>query len=213
MAKTGKMIYQILKDRILNDTYAPNEPLVESALAEELGVGRNTIRHALLLLEGDKLIELKESKSATVKYLTKAEVIELYEIRERLEGLIAYYCASTLTEDELNTLKDYVAQMKELLKRQELLEYSATNSKFHKVLYEACKDRETIKLLDSINWQLRRYKKRTILIAGRGDRSSKEHERIYEALNRHDAKEAEEAMREHIRNVRNTLDANYGILN
>ena len=212
MAKTGKMIYQTLKDRILNGTYAPNEPLVESALAEELGVGRNTIRHALLLLEGDRLIEMKESKSAVVKFLTKAEVIELYEIRERLEGLIAYYCATVLTDDELHTLKDYVVNMKNYLARQELLEYSETNSKFHKLLYGACKNKETVKLLDSINWQLRRYKKRTILIAGRGDNSCKEHERIYEALNRRDAREAEEAMREHIRNVRNTLDINYDIL-
>ena len=212
MARTGKMIYQILKDRILNDTYAPNEPLVESALAEELGVGRNTIRNALLQLEGDKLIEMKESKSATVKYLSKAEVIELYEIRERLEGLIAYYCATSLAEEQLNTLKEYVARMKDRLRQNELLEYSATNIEFHKVLYDACKDKETIKLLDSINGQLRRYKKRTILIAGRGDNSSKEHEKIYEALNRRDPQGAEEAMREHIRNVRTVLDINYGIL-
>jgi DNA-binding GntR family transcriptional regulator len=212
MAKTGKMIYQILKDRILNDTYAPNEPLVESALAEELGVGRNTIRNALLLLEGDKLIEMKESRSATVKYLTKAEVIELYEIRERLEGLIAYHCANILTEAELGTLKECVDQMKLRISQQKLLEYSETNNKFHKVLYEACKNKETMKLLDSINWQLRRYKKRTILIAGRGDNSCAEHERIYHALSMRNAAAAEAAMREHIANVRRTLSDNYDIL-
>ncbi|HYF82315.1 MAG TPA: GntR family transcriptional regulator [Clostridia bacterium] len=212
MSRTGKKAYEIIKERILDETYAPNEPLVESTLAEELGVGRNTIRQALLHLEGDKLIEMQENRSAIVKYPTKKEVIHLFEIRERLEGLITYFDAVDLTDEDLNALKNYITEMKQYLSQSQLVEYSNTNDKFHKVLYEGCTNKEAVRLLKSINLQLRRYKKRTILITGRGDTSCKEHEMIYEALMLRDSDAAEAAMRKHVRNVRKTLVANYEIL-
>ncbi len=212
MSRTGKRAYEIIKERILNETYAPKQPLVESALAEELGVGRSTIRQALLHLENDKLIEMQENRSAMVKYPTKNEVIHLFEIRERLEGLIAYYGAKDLTDEDLDILKNYIDEMKYYLSQHQLVEYSNTNDKFHRVLYAACTNKEGVKLLDSIKLQLRRYKKRTILITGRGDNSCREHERIYEALKRREPDAAESAMREHIRNVKRTLVDNYEIL-
>jgi DNA-binding GntR family transcriptional regulator len=212
LSRTGKKAYEIIRERILNETYAPKEPLVESALAEELGVGRNTIRQALLHLESDKLIELQENRSAIVKYPTKQEVIHLFEIRERLEGLIAYFDAKDLSDEDLNMLKGYIDEMKQYLSQGKLVEYSATNVKFHQVLYDGCTNKEGVKLLKNINLQLRRYKRRTILITGRGDNSCKEHERIFEALCRRDSDAAEAAMRVHISNVRKTLIENYDIL-
>lgn len=212
MSRTGKKAYEIIKERILDETYAPKEPLVESALAEELGVGRNTIRQALLLLESDKLIEMQENRSAIVKYPTKEEVIHLYEIRERLEGLIAYFDAKDLSDEDLGILKNYIAEMKLYLSQNQLVEYSKTNDKFHRLLHEVCTNKECVKLLKIINLQLRRYKKRTILITGRGNRSCQEHENIYEALGRRDPEAAEAAMREHVGNVRKTLVEHYDIL-
>lgn len=212
MVLTGKKAYEIIKERILDGTYAPRQPLVESSLAEELGIGRNTIRQALLHLENDKLIEMQENRSSIVKSPNKEEVIQLYEIRERLEGLIAYFDAKDLTDEDLDILKNYIAEMKQYLSHNQLIEYSNTNSKFHTILYEGCTNKEGIELLKTINLQLRKYRKKTILISGRGANSCKEHENIYEALNRHDPEAAEAAMREHIRNVRKTLVENYEIL-
>lgn len=212
MGKTGKMIYELLRDRILNDTYAPNESLVESSLAEELGVGRNTIRKALLLLEGENLIDMRAGKSATVKYLSKEEVLQLYEIRERLEGLIAYSCAKSLSDEKLKILHGYVIKMKENVAQQELNHDTELNGKFHKVLYEECPNRKAVELLENINQQLRRYKKRTYLIPGRAAQSSYEHEKIYDALANRNPDAAEEMVRNHIYNVRMSLEKNYDIL-
>lgn len=212
MAQISKKTYEIIKKRILDGTYAPGQPLVELSLAEELGVGRNTIRQALLHLENDKLIEMQKNRSATVKSPSKKEVIQLYEIRERLEGLIAYYDAKDLTDKDLDMLKNYIDMMKQYLSHNQLMEYSNTNIEFHKILYEGCSNKQAIELLKTINLQLRKYKKRTILITGRGANSCREHENIYRALSRHDSEAAEIAMREHIHNVKTTMMENYEIL-
>ncbi|WP_426350233.1 GntR family transcriptional regulator [Alloiococcus sp. CFN-8] len=212
MSRANKSAYEIIKARILSEEYAPNEALVESVLAEELGFSRNTIKQALLLLEGDKLVEMQKNRSATVKSLNKKEVIELYEIRERLEGLIAYFDAIDLTDEDINKLGKYIEEMETYISNNKLVEYSNTNIKFHKVLYDGCTNNEAVNLLSIINLQLRRYKKRTILITGRSDNSLNEHQKIFKALRNRNPEEAENAMREHIRNVKQTMIDHYDIL-
>ncbi|MTI57456.1 GntR family transcriptional regulator [Geosporobacter ferrireducens] len=212
MSSSGEKVYEIIKQRIIDHIYVPSQTLVESALAEELEVSRNTVKKALMQLVNEKLVELEANKSARVKSLTMEEAVHLLEIRERLEGLIAYRAAQVITDKELDIMKTNLEEMKALIKENKLVEYSAINDILHKTIYDICPNREAVEMIQSIKLQLRRYNKRTILISGRSTGSYSEHEAIFKALEAHNPEEAERVMRQHIANVRHTLKENYSML-
>ncbi|NLY45408.1 MAG: GntR family transcriptional regulator [Tissierella sp.] len=205
-------VYKTIRYRILNQEYAPSQALVESALAKEFGVGRNTIRRALMQLVNEKLVELEVNKSAVVKFLTKEEALDLLEIRERLEGLITYSTAKVIKKDDVDRIRSILKDMEGLLAEGNLLEYSVKNDIIHDIIDDICPNREAIELIESIRLQLRSFNKRTILIPGRAEESYKEHIELLEALESNDAERSEIIMRKHMASVRNTLIKNYDML-
>jgi len=188
------------------------ETLVESTLAADLGASRTTVKKALMKLVSEGLVAVEANKSARVKSLTVEEAVHYLEIRERLEGLIAYKVAQVITEKELNTMQRIFSEMEKCLHEQKLLEYSNNNTRFHEVLYNACPNREAVELVLSIKLQLRRYNVKTVLITGRDKESLKEHAALLEALKNRDPDGAERMMRRHISNVRTILKDNYKLL-
>lgn len=212
MISPVEKVYQIMRERILNQEYAPSQTLVESTLAEEFGVSRNTVRKAIMQLVNEKLVESKANKSAVVKHLTKEEALDLMEIRERLEGLIAYSTAKVIKKQDVNKIKAVLNEMKKSLDEGDYLEYSAKNDVIHDIIDELCPNKEVITLIDSIRLQLRSYNKRTILIKGRGEKSYEEHKELLDAFEENDAERSEIVMRQHMRNVRYIFIENYGML-
>lgn len=212
MLSPVERVYQTIRSRILNQEYVPSQTLVESALAKEFAVSRNTVRKALMQLVNEKLVELEANKSAVVKFLTKEEAFNLMEIRERLEGLIANNAAKEIKQEELDMIRDNLVKMKKTLSNGELLEYSKINDIIHQILDDACTNRKAIELIKSVRLQLRSYNKKIILISARVEESYKEQLEILKALEMGDSEQSELLMRKHMNNVRKTLIENYDML-
>lgn len=212
MISPVEMVYEKIRQRILDQTYVPSQTLVESSLSEEFNVSRNTVRKALMQLVNDKLVQLETNKSAIVKFLTKEEALHLLEIREVLEGLIVYSVSKVITKKEIDKIKAILNEMRDLLDQGKLIEYSIKNDLVHKIIDDICPNREAIELLESVRLQLRSYNKRTILISGRGEESYKEHIELINALEQGDSELSEKVMRKHMSNVRKTLMENYEVL-
>ena len=212
MSSQAEKVYEIIRQRIIDQIYLPSQTLIESAIAEELGVSRNTVKKALMQLVNEKLVDIMANKRAIVKSLNIEEAVHLLEIRERLEGLIAYTAAEVITDKELDIIRNNLFEMKGCLNQNKLKEYSAINDKIHYVIYGVCPNREAIVMIESIRLQLRRYNKRTILIEGRSNDSYKEHEELFNALEARNPEEAERIIRKHVANVRHVLIENYSML-
>ncbi len=78
--------YAYIRERILNLTYAPGEPLTEAALARELDMSRMPVRTAVKQLQQEGLIQGAYRKKMRVKAITPEDVREIYQLRELLEG-------------------------------------------------------------------------------------------------------------------------------
>lgn len=137
------------------------------------------------------------------------------EIRERVEGLIAYKVAEiediSNNEDMMKILGE-LEKMKKYLNEENFIEHSKANDNIHHILYALCPNREVVTLIEQINLQLRKYNKRTILIADRQKRSYVEHKNIIDAIIEGNKEGAEIAMRNHIGNIRKTIEQNYEFL-
>lgn len=204
--------FEYIKNKILNGIYHPSQKLTESQLAEEIGVSRNTIKKALMMLEKENLVVVESNKGATIKSFTLEEIINFMEIREALEGIVARSAAKQISEAGLKKLEELLEKMDEHLRNNQFDEYSLLNREFHKTIYDASKNAQAVDMINTIKTQLNRIHFRTILMPGRNQDSYKEHKRILEALKSRDEKEAEEAIQNHVAQVRKTIADHYQYL-
>ncbi|WP_400163325.1 GntR family transcriptional regulator [Brevibacillus sp. TJ4] len=212
MSLQTEAAYKYIKERILDGTYKPSQKLIEAQLSEDVGVSRNTIKKALLMLQRENLVELESNKGATIKSYSMDEIINYLEIREVLEGLVARNAANKITDADLQTLGELMQQMKQHIEENEFEKYSQLNQKFHEIIYTASKNKPAVELIHIIKNQLSRIQFRTILVPGRNQESLKEHIRIYEALQTRNEKEASAAIEQHIRAIQKVIVQNYQFL-
>ena len=107
-----------LRDAILNGELSSGTRLRQVQLATQLGISRTPLREALMKLEQEGLIELLPRGGLRVALLNLDEAVELYDVREVLDGLAARLAAQRITEQGLRDLKRHLSQMKDCLARQ-----------------------------------------------------------------------------------------------
>lgn len=206
------LAYRYIKEKILNGDLKPAEKLIETQLAESIGVSRSTVKKALLKLEQENLVVIELNKGASVKSFTLEEIINYMEIQAVLEGLIIDSAVSNISEKELKKLGSILQQMKSYIEEQQFEEYSSCNKKFHDVIYSVAQNKQAIEMIKQIKTQLLRYRFRTVLVPGRSGNSYQEHQAIYQAFADRDSKKARAAVQEHIRKVQETIQLHYRYL-
>ena len=204
--------YERLKRGILDGEYLPSQRLVESKLADALGVSRHNVRVALDRLHSDGLVVLEPNRGASVATLTLAQALDVLQAREALEVGVGRIAAERIGDDDLRVLQDLVAAMRGALESSEYDRYSATNQTFHRTIYRASGNETLPELIEQTKLRLARLQLRTILIPGRGERSLAEHEAILAALEAGDPDAAERALRTHMSNLRQAIEKAWALL-
>jgi len=204
--------YQQIKQKILDGEYAPAQRLIEANLAQDLGLSRHKVRAALDRLAADGLVHIEPNRGATVMSLELPEVIDILMAREVLEAGVASLAAGQITAEQLSQLEEYVQIMQEALAVGEYEQYSQTNKLFHQIIYEASGNETMPQLINVLRQRLARLQFRTILIPGRSDKSIKEHEAIFQALQAHDALAADRAARAHMIGLRTAIEKGWQLV-
>ncbi|MCB0167586.1 MAG: GntR family transcriptional regulator [Anaerolineae bacterium] len=196
------LTYQQIKQRILNGEYAPAQRLIETSLAEDLGVGRHNVRTALDRLQADGLVQIEPNRGATVKSFELSEVLDILMAREALEAEVTYLAAGRIEAAQIQHLAECLDIMRDALRQGDYDRYSAINKAFHQIIYAASGNQTMPELIVLLRQRLARLQIRTILVPGRTEQSLAEHEAIYQALQAHDASAAKDAARAHLKSLR-----------
>jgi DNA-binding GntR family transcriptional regulator len=109
-----KDAYTLILEAIEAGVYKPGDRLVESELAERLGVSRTPVREALQRLETQAMLT-RDGRSLIVASLDHNQLAELYAVRTELEGLAARLAARHATPEEVRVLQSMVAEDRALL--------------------------------------------------------------------------------------------------
>ncbi|MGZ4506507.1 MAG: GntR family transcriptional regulator [Blastococcus sp.] len=99
----AEAVYAAVHHRIVTGGYRPNQRLVETDIAAELGASRTPVREALVQLVKDGLA-VRSRQGLTVREFTLSEVREIYEVRAALEGYAARLAAQRATPEALADL-------------------------------------------------------------------------------------------------------------
>jgi len=199
--------YATMRRIIRSGELGPGERLVETDLAQRLGLGRNAIRTSLARLEQDGLVERTAFRGARVRVIDEEEAVEILEARGALEGVAARYAAQRAGPQDVDALRAIVMQMTELLAAGDLLGMSELNARLHGRIVDIANLPRVARLIDDLNAQNVRHQFRTVLAPGRPSQSLREHGAIVDAIASGNATDAEDAMRTHISNVIRTLQS------
>jgi DNA-binding GntR family transcriptional regulator len=110
-SSTADQVADALRKMITRGDLAPGTPLPEVALADSVGVSRNTIREALRVLAREGLISHLMHKGAAVATLREADVIDIFRVRRALE-LTAVAASADATPDQLASLREAVEELR-----------------------------------------------------------------------------------------------------
>lgn len=204
MAGTEAVLTQ-LREEILRGTYAPNQRLIEADLAERLGASRFVLRNCLIQLSAEGLVELQPNRGARVRETTPEEAVEITELRQSIEALVAARAAERVTEAQVAELRGIEESMVEAVEHAELLVYSDLNARLHALLREIAAHQTASRLLEQLRGQMARHQVRLALVPGRPAVSLPEHRAIIDAVCSRDPDRAREAMSAHVGSVLQTL--------
>ncbi len=206
MQRASEKAYDYIKEKILNGSFHPAQRLVETQLASEIAVSRNSVRKALQQLEKDRLIAIETNKGAKVISLDINHILQYFEIRIALECVIMKAAAANITDAELARLTEAYDIMRELCERQDYVSYSKNNIAFHNIIYAASRKPVIAAMISEIKTQLSRYQIKTMLVPGRAKESLAEHKALLDALRARDTEKAVESITIHLSNVSETLE-------
>jgi len=212
-----EQIVEQIEQSVQKGDLKPGDQLpAERELAEQFGVSRTAVREAVKALREKGLVEAYPGKGTFItsgssnpmrqsldRMMRSAQVdatSSLVEVREILEPEIAALAAVRATEENLNSLREAVAVMDAAKRDPDA--YIEADLDFHLELAEAAANPLILSLIDSIIGVLREQRMRIFEVDGGPDRGQYHHKKILEAVEHQDAPGAREAMRAHLRQVR-----------
>jgi len=190
-----KDAYSLILEAIDVGVYKPGDRLVESDLADRFGVSRTPIREALQRLETQSLLE-RDGRSLIVASLDHNQMAELYVVRRELEGLAAKLAARHATVEEVNVLREMVAEDDALV--DDPIALSKANRRFHEQIHLASHNRYLVQQLNLVHRTMALMATTSLAVQGRGEIAQNEHKTIVDAIEKRDEEAAGQALNDHI---------------
>jgi GntR family transcriptional regulator, transcriptional repressor for pyruvate dehydrogenase complex len=225
LVRTSRLYEQIvqqIEESIVKGSLKPGDQLPpERELAQRFGVSRTAVREAVKALREKGLVEafsgrgtfitdgtthaVRQSLDLMIKIGQPDGFTHLAEVRAILEPEIAALAATRIQDSELATMREAVAVMDR--SGQDPDAYIEADLDFHLALAEAAANPLILSLLDSIVGLLREHRLRIFNVPGGPARGQIHHKRILQAVEQHDTQMARDAMREHLKQVRDDSQA------
>jgi DNA-binding GntR family transcriptional regulator len=194
----GEHVFESLKHSIVRGKIAPGEWLVESHIAETLGISRTPVREAIHKLEREGLIERQPRGGFTVLGFERDDIEETFGIRSVLEGYAARLAAVKHDAHELEVLENKIDEFQNALDRKKMNLLPAINTEFHDLLYGLSKSPKLINMINGLRDQIYRYRQVILKEKKFASTSNLDHKKMLKYIRKRDAEGAERLVREHI---------------
>lgn len=189
-----------IRDLILGGDYRPGTALSEVRLAEYYEVSRTPVREALKQLQIEGLVEIRPKVGTFVREITRREILEMFEVKETLEGLAARLMARRGQIPELDTLRANVDASESAVRRNDSAAYAALVHEFHETIVTGSDNLKLAEHYRTLMNQLayHRLVLKSVQHPGRLAKSTAEHRQVLELIIAKDSVGAELAMKDHV---------------
>ena len=206
--KSENLTAQLI-EAIVSGEYSPGSKISETELARFFNVSRGPLREAMMRIEALNLVERIPHVGTRVATLSPEKLIEIYAVREALEGMAANLACKHITEQEIAALEMLLEQHQEHIEQVGGASYfhQQGDFDFHYQIIKASRNSKLISLLcDELYHLLRMYRYQSPSTQSRPTHALNEHFQLLTAIKERDAELAEMLMRRHIKRSRELIE-------
>lgn len=153
-----EIVFETIRNAIVQGDLKPGERLMEVQLAKELGVSRTPVRESIRKLELEGLVKMIPRKGAYVTPMSIKDLQEMMQIRGALESLVAELAAENATEEEIAAMRENNQKFEDsvLINDEEgIIDYDIA---FHEILYKACRNERLRQMIHTLREQMQRIR-------------------------------------------------------
>lgn len=199
-ASLADQVFEKLENDIIHGLFPRGELLTELKLVEQLGVSRTPIREALRRLEQERLIE-DTGKGSLVLGITQDDLLDIMNIRGRIEGLATYYACVNMTQEGSENLEHIMDLQDFYFSKWDTEHLRQADDMFHDAICELSQRTVIRDTLIPLHRKTRRYRKTVMQDKARAKLSLQEHHAVMDALKLGDPDQAKAAMDIHMENA------------
>jgi DNA-binding GntR family transcriptional regulator len=193
-----QLVYDHLRQAIVRGQWGPDDPIVGSRVAGQLGVSRITLANALKRLSGEGFVRLTPHKEAFVSALSTDDVEEIYTMRAALEGEIVAFAARRVTAADLAALRTANYDLARLATGHDVAAVRALDHAFHARLRTIANAPRLETAIGNLVDQCEYYRVRLLDLRRLSMPSAEAHDRLLQALEARDADHLRTLAREHV---------------
>lgn len=194
-----------LRNAIFTRSIKPGDRLVETTIANSMGISRTPVREALRQLESEGLAINIPRKGTVVKGICVEDAKEIYDIREVLEGLAARGACLHISRIEIRELRQIIREMDQSIKNDDEERYVYVHNRYNRIIIDACKNKRLIEQMESIYEYLKSLRRISLLTSERKVEALKEHIEIVDAIESGNEDDAERLTRMHVRRAKKSF--------
>jgi DNA-binding GntR family transcriptional regulator len=196
--RLSNQVYLILKEMIANYRFQPGVRLNIEQLARELGTSRTPVWEAVHRLVQEGLLVNVTNRGVFIVELSPQSALELYTVREALEGLAARLAAENADGKTLKKMEKCLDEQEKIVLQKDLVGYSHLDFDFHAFIYELSDNQVLKEMLETIRGRMRTV---AVHIQSILPELYEDHREIMEAIKARDPDSAETAFKEHNQRV------------
>jgi DNA-binding GntR family transcriptional regulator len=209
-ASAVDLVYKQLRIAIIRGDLRSDSKISEPELARVYDVSRGTIREAIGRLESAHLVTRKANVGARITSLSARELLDIFLVRESLEGMACRLAAENMSDADINALEVIVAEefkAGEIIDDVILKQDHDGDKDFHLRIVYGCGNNTLIQMLcDELYPQISMYRYQFAIGSSRVQTGFNEHMSILNAIKERDGELAEILMRRHIRASRLNIE-------
>ncbi|MBK9082495.1 MAG: GntR family transcriptional regulator [Rhizobiales bacterium] len=198
-APLGEATYRTLCRALRDGVFEPGDRLREEDVARRLAVSRTPVREAFGRLLGRRLVESAGGRGLIVRRLEATEALELYALREILEGAAARLAAQHASRAEVEMMEEIEAALEAA--PGDAREMGRLNRMLHETIFRAARNRYLDVALQDMQDAISLLGPTTFGVQGRPETASSEHRAMIAAIRDRDPDAAETAARDHMRSA------------
>jgi DNA-binding GntR family transcriptional regulator len=187
-------VYSALKEMIADHRFKPGERINVEKMTKELGVSRTPVCEAIRRLEQERLLVSVANKGIFMNTLTREEALDLFAVRQTLEGMVARLAAVRIDEKSLKKLDASLAKQEKLIERGDIIAYNKEDFCFHTLIHAASGNGFLAEMLERIENMIHPI---GFHVSGFLSNFYAEHVLLIRALKTRDPAEAEAVFRRH----------------
>ncbi len=208
-----EVVFNTLRQAIIQGEFQPGERLMEVTLANKLGVSRTPVREAIRMLELEGLVVMIPRRGAEVANITVKDLTDALEVRMAMEALSVRLACERIDEAGKEELKDACMKFKEAINSKLVPAIVEGDEAFHNTIYKISQNHKLINIAQNLREQVYRYRVEYVKDFSYHEKLIKEHDLITMAILKGDKEAAQKIMNEHIYNqeqivIRNVTNQN-----